>query len=132
MVSDNIPTSNPQQGDHKNLTEQAALSKGMGGTDISGEDSALPQSGRADENLESNREEAPQSSAGHNLGSLDETQQQAPKPKADSPATAGIANRDEDAADPNLAQEETSKSFDRDQEELELGLDDGDLDNDVS
>ena len=79
-----------------------------------------------------NTEETPQSSAGHNPGSLDEKQQQANKAKADSPATAGIQHRDEDAADPNLPQGETSKSFDRDQEELELGLDDGDLDNDVS
>lgn len=78
-----------------------------------------------------NNEDELQSSKGHNPGSPDEMQQQADKPKADSPATAGINNRDEDAADPELASQETSKGFDRDQEELELGLDDGDLDTDI-
>jgi hypothetical protein len=72
-----------------------------------------------------------QSSKGHNPGSPDENHQKADKPKADSPATAGIGNRDEDAADPEKAEQETSKGFDRDQQALELGLDDGDLDNDV-
>jgi hypothetical protein len=51
-----------------------------------------------------------QSSDGHNPGSRDELHQQAEKPQADAPAVAG---------------------FDRDQQELETGLDDGDLDNDV-
>ena len=78
-----------------------------------------------------NKDNTLQSSKGHNPGTPDETHQEAEKPKADSPATAGIDNRDEDAADPELAEAETSKSFDRDQEELELGLDDGDLDNDL-
>lgn len=53
------------------------------------------------------------------------------KPQANSPASAGDAHRDEDAADQGRAANETSKGFDRDQEELELGLDDGDLDNDT-
>jgi hypothetical protein len=78
-----------------------------------------------------NTEDSLQSSAGHNPGSLDENQQQADKPKADSPATAGVNSRDEDAADPDLAAQGTSKSFDRDQEQLDLGLDDGDLDTDI-
>lgn len=71
------------------------------------------------------------SSEGHRPGILDEKQQQADKPKASSPATAGINNRDEDAADPERANKETSKGFDRDQQEISLGLDDGDLDNDL-
>lgn len=70
-----------------------------------------------------------QSSKGHNPGSLDESYQQAEKPMADSPATAGVNNRDEDAADPDKANRETSKGFDRDQETLDLGFDEGDLDN---
>jgi hypothetical protein len=74
--------------------------------------------------------EGNQNSKGHDPGSRDEKQQQADKPMADSPATAGVNNRDEDAADPERAGQGTSKGFDRDQEELELGLDDGDLDND--
>jgi hypothetical protein len=78
-----------------------------------------------------NTENDLQSSKGHNPGSPDENQQQADKPQADSPATAGVNNRDEDAADPNLAEQETSKGFDRDQQELDTGLDDGDLDNDL-
>jgi hypothetical protein len=78
-----------------------------------------------------NKENSLQSSKGHNPGSRDETQQQADKPQADSPATAGENNRDEDAADPNRVENETSKGFDRDQQELETGLDDGDLDTDV-
>jgi hypothetical protein len=71
------------------------------------------------------------SSDGHNPGSRDEHMQQSQKPKADSSATAGLANQDEDAADPKKAAQETSKGFDRDQSELETGLDDGDLDNDI-
>jgi hypothetical protein len=71
-------------------------------------------------------------SEGHRPGLLNEEFQSAEKPTADSPATAGIGNRDEDAADPGRAATETSKGFDRDQEELELGLDDGDLDTDLS
>jgi len=63
-----------------------------------------------------------QSSKGHNPGSLDEHKQQADKPTAESPATAGIENRDEDAADPAKAEEETSKGFDRDQVAIDLGL----------
>jgi len=78
-----------------------------------------------------NKDNALQSSKGHNPGSRDERQQQADKPKAGSPATAGVDNADEDAADPQLADKDTSKGFDRDQEQLELNLDDGDLDNDV-
>jgi hypothetical protein len=81
--------------------------------------------------IKMNTEDSLQSSTGHNPGSLDEIQQQADKPKAQSPAEAGINNRDEDAADPDLAASETSKGFDRDQEQLELGLDDGDLDTDI-
>ena len=46
-------------------------------------------------------------------------------------ATAGKESKDEDAADENFAKEQTSKGFDRDQEELSLGLDDGDLDTDL-
>jgi hypothetical protein len=46
-----------------------------------------------------------------------------------SPANAGTESRDEDAADDDYAASETSKGFDRDQEELDLGLQDGDLDN---
>lgn len=72
-----------------------------------------------------------QHSKGHRSGLLDEKHQSADKPKADSPATAGINNRDEDAADPERAASETSKGFDRDQQELDLGFDDGDLDTDV-
>ncbi|RYE59003.1 MAG: hypothetical protein EOP48_02210 [Sphingobacteriales bacterium] len=72
------------------------------------------------------------SSKGHRPGLLDEKFQSAEKPKADSPAKAGIANRDEDAADPRAAENDTSKGFDRDQEELSLGLDDGDLDTDAN
>jgi hypothetical protein len=78
-----------------------------------------------------NTNESLQSSKGHNPGSRDELQQQAPKPKADSPATSGTDNQDEDAADPEMAANDTSKSFDRDQEAIDLGLNDGDLDNDV-
>ena len=95
-------------------------SKGMGGSDISGEDSAA--------NTESKN--PLQSSKGHKSGLLDEKFQQGDKPKASSLATAGIKNRDEDAADPEFAKKGTSKGFDRDQQELALGLDDGDLDND--
>ncbi|WP_285011031.1 hypothetical protein [Pedobacter faecalis] len=47
------------------------------------------------------------------------------------PKTAGDDSTDEDAADPEMAANDTSKGFDRDQEALDLGLDDGDLDNDV-
>ena len=72
-----------------------------------------------------------QSSDGHNPGSRDELHQQAEKPQADSPAVAGFDSPDEDAADPEAARQGTSKGFDRDQQELETGLDDGDLDNDV-
>lgn len=68
-------------------------------------------------------------SEGHNPGTRSE-EQQAAKPMADSPATAGVGNRDEDAADPELAATDTSKGFDRDQQELDLGFDDGDLDTD--
>jgi hypothetical protein len=78
-----------------------------------------------------NKDDALQSSKGHNPGSRDESQQQADKPKADSAATAGVNNRDEDAADPELADQGTSKSFDRDQAQLDLELNDGDLDNDA-
>ncbi|RZK38142.1 MAG: hypothetical protein EOO90_23265 [Pedobacter sp.] len=70
-------------------------------------------------------------SEGHRPGLLDEKFQASSKPRAESSATAGIGNRDEEAADPRLASTETSKGFDRDQEELSLGLDDGDLDTDV-
>jgi hypothetical protein len=48
-----------------------------------------------------------------------------------SSATAGANSTDEDAADEQFAAENTAKGFDRDQEELELGLDDGDLDFDL-
>jgi hypothetical protein len=78
-----------------------------------------------------NTDESLKSSAGHNPGSLDESKQQADKPKADSSASAGVDTRDEDAADPEFAAQGTSKGFDRDQEQLELGLDDGDLDTDL-
>ena len=70
-------------------------------------------------------------SEGHRPGSRSEEEQAADKPMADSPATAGLGNRDEDAADPELAASDTSKGFDRDQEELDLGFDDGDFDTDV-
>lgn len=70
------------------------------------------------------------SSKGHREGLLDEKLQQSDKPKADSPATAGINNRDEDAADPDKANRETAKGFDSDQQGINAGLDDGDLDND--
>lgn len=69
-------------------------------------------------------------SEGHRPGLRSEQEQEAEKPLADSPATAGVGNRDEDAADPDLAESSTSKSFDRDQQELDLGFDDGDLDTD--
>jgi hypothetical protein len=72
-----------------------------------------------------------QDSKGHRPELPDEKRQSADKPKADSPATAGIDNRDEDAADPEKAASETSKGFDRDQQKLDLGFDDGDLDTDV-
>lgn len=78
-----------------------------------------------------NTNEDLQNSKGHDPGSRDESQQQADKPKADSPATAGVNNRDEDAADPEFAARDTSKGFDRDQEQLDLGIDDGDLDEDA-
>lgn len=52
-------------------------------------------------------------------------------PSGTSPCTAGTESADEDAANPDLAERDTSKGFDRDQEELDTGLDDGDLDNDV-
>jgi len=78
------------------------------------------------------KKESLQSSAGHNPGSIDEKKQQSDKRKANSPASSGVNNRDEDAADPTTAKHENSKSFDRDQEQLALGLDDGDLDNDVN
>jgi len=81
--------------------------------------------------MENQNKEQLKNSKGHRSGLLDEKFQSADKPKAESPAKAGIANRDEDAADPNLASNETSKGFDRDQEELSLGLDDGDLDTDA-
>ena len=71
-----------------------------------------------------NTDETFHSSKGHDPGSLDEKQQQADKPKADSPATAGVNNRDEDAADPEMAATDTSKGFDGEQEELETGLSD--------
>ena len=71
-----------------------------------------------------NTDETFHSSKGHDPGSLDEQQQQADKPKADSPATAGVNNRDEDAADPEMATRDTSKGFDRDEDELETGLSD--------
>jgi hypothetical protein len=67
-------------------------------------------------------EESLQSSKGHVEGNLDENLQQAEKPKADSPASAGVDSRDEDAADPEKASNETSKGFDRDQEAVDLGL----------
>jgi hypothetical protein len=76
--------------------------------------------------------ESLQSSKGHDPGSLDEKYQQSDKPTADSPATAGIGNRDEDAADPKRAAEGTSKGFDSDQQAIDAGLDDGDLDNDAA
>ena len=78
-----------------------------------------------------NTDNSLQSSKGHKEGLLDESMQQSDKPVADSPATTGVNNRDEDAADPQMASKDTSKGFDRDQQELDLGLDDGDLDNDV-
>jgi len=40
-------------------------------------------------------------------------------------------NRDEDTADPEFAAKDCSKAFDRDQEKLDLGLDDGDLNTDL-
>ncbi|MDQ7947189.1 MAG: hypothetical protein REI78_14980 [Pedobacter sp.] len=46
-------------------------------------------------------------------------------------ADSGVNDIDEDAADPQLAENEAPKGFDLDQEEFELGLDDGDLDQDV-
>jgi hypothetical protein len=46
-------------------------------------------------------------------------------------ASAGANSTDEDAANEQFAERETSKGFDRDQEELNLGLDDGDLDTDL-
>jgi len=67
-----------------------------------------------------------QSSKGHRPGILDEHQQQAHKQKADSSATAGVNNRDEDASDPERTSGETSKGFDRDQEAVNLGLEDND------
>lgn len=73
-----------------------------------------------------------QSSKGHEPGLLPEDFQQSDKPKADSPATAGIANRDEDAADPERAAQGGSKGFENDQQGIDAGLDDGDLDNDLS
>ncbi|MEJ7557952.1 MAG: hypothetical protein WKF66_06555 [Pedobacter sp.] len=78
-----------------------------------------------------NTDDSLQSSKGHNPGSLDENEQQGIKPQADSSATAGVNSRDEDAADSDFAAQGTSKGFDRDQEELDLGLDDGDLDTDI-
>lgn len=42
--------------------------------------------------------------------------------------TAGTDSTDEDAADQDFAEHGTSKGYDRDQEELDLGLKDGDLD----
>jgi len=71
-----------------------------------------------------------QSSEGHNPGSRDEKHQQTEKPQADAPALAGFDSPDEDAADPEMVRSGTSKGFDRDQQELETGLNDGDLDND--
>jgi len=50
---------------------------------------------------------------------------------ATSPALAGDENTDEDAADPDIASSDTSKGFDSDQQAIDAGLDDGDLDNDV-
>ena len=72
-----------------------------------------------------------ENSKGHNPGTRSEEEQAADKPIAGSPATAGVDNRDEDAADPELAATDTSKGFDPDQQELDLGFDDGDLDTDV-
>lgn len=46
-------------------------------------------------------------------------------------ATAGTNDTDEDAANEQFASDETSKGFDRDQEAIELGLNDGDLDTDL-
>ena len=65
-----------------------------------------------------------QSSKGHRPGILDEHHQQADKPKAESSATAGVNNRDEDAADAERTTGETSKGFDRDQQAVNLGLGD--------
>jgi hypothetical protein len=72
--------------------------------------------------MNNENEESLQSSKGHIVGNLDENSQQGEKPKADSPASAGINTRDEDAADPEKASNETSKGFDRDQEAIDLGL----------
>ncbi len=52
-------------------------------------------------------------------------------PSGTDPATAGENSTDEDAANPDLAKTETSKGFDRDQEELSAGFDDGDLHDDT-
>jgi hypothetical protein len=57
-----------------------------------------------------------QSSKGHRAGQLDESFQQSDKPKADSPATTGTNNQDEDAADPERTGSATSKGFDNDQQ----------------
>jgi len=72
-----------------------------------------------------------QSSKGHRPGLLDEKFQQSDKEKANSPATAGVNNRDEDAADPERAACGTSKGFDSDQQGIDAGLKDGDLDEDI-
>ncbi|HKG06918.1 MAG TPA: hypothetical protein VKB19_10695 [Pedobacter sp.] len=72
-----------------------------------------------------------QSSDGHNPGSRDDLHQQAEKLQADARAVAGFDSPDEDAADPEAATQGTSKGFDRDHQELETGLNDGDLDNDA-
>lgn len=72
-----------------------------------------------------------ENSEGHNPGTRSEEEQASDKPMADSPATAGVGNRDEDAADSELAETDTSKGFDRDQQELDFGFDDGDLGTDV-
>jgi hypothetical protein len=70
-----------------------------------------------------NTDETMHSSKGHNPGSRDEHEQGAEKSKANSPAVAGENNRDEDAADPERAANDTSKSLDRDQFGIDLGLD---------
>lgn len=78
----------------------------------------------------SQNKEQLRNSEGHRPGLRSEEEQAAGKPMADSPATAGVGNRDEDAADPEFAASGTSKGFDRDQQELDLGFEDGDLDTD--
>jgi hypothetical protein len=48
-----------------------------------------------------------------------------------SAAMSGSDSRDEDAADDDYAASGDPKSFERDQSELDLGLDDGDFDADI-